>query len=207
MNGLTHRQEEILEFVAQFIQREGHPPTLKEIGRHFGFTSDNAVRSHLRLIERKGFIKRVPNRARSIVPIDIIRVSTTNGRSLPLVGSISAGKPITALENLEKYITVDKELFKGDDIFALRVKGDSMTGVGINEGDIVIVHPQNYVENGEIAVALIGEEATLKFFYREGEKIILKAANPLYQDIVIETGIEDSGIKILGKVIGLIRKL
>ncbi len=203
---LTKKQRAILEFINTQIQTMGSPPTLREIADHFGFASDNAVRTHLELIHRKGFLHKEPRKARGIRPIEIIQISQSNFRNIPLIGTIAAGKPIAALENLEKYISVDRELFKGDDIFALRTRGDSMTGAGIHDGDIVIIHPQSEVENGEIVVAIIGEEATLKFFYRDGDSIILRASNPLYSDIRIEPS-TDSEVKILGKVIGLIRKL
>jgi repressor LexA len=203
---LTEKQKKILDFINQHIQTEGRPPTLKEIAQHFGFASDNAVRTHLRLIHKKGFIIKEPRKARSIRTVEFLRISPQNSIKIPLIGTIAAGRPIIALENLEKYISVDRELFKGEDIFALRTRGDSMVGAGINDGDIVIIHPQNDAENGEIVVALIGEEATLKFLYKEGEKIILKASNPLYPDITIDIS-KGSEIKIIGKVIGLIRKL
>ncbi|MCX7958821.1 MAG: transcriptional repressor LexA [Deltaproteobacteria bacterium] len=203
---LTRKQKAILDFINRYTQDEGRPPTLKEIANQFGFASDNSVRTHLRLIHKKGYIAKEPNKARGLKTTEFLKISSLNAIKIPLIGSIAAGKPITALENLEKYISVDRDLFKGNDIFALRTKGDSMTGAGINDGDIVIIHPQSDAENGEIVVAIIGDEATLKFFHREGDSIILKASNPLYSDIKIDPS-SSSDIKIIGKVIGLIRKL
>ncbi|MGB9599359.1 MAG: transcriptional repressor LexA [Myxococcota bacterium] len=203
---LTEKQRNILDFINQHIIAEGHPPTLKEIAQHFGYASDNAVRTHLRLIHKKGYLKKEPNKARGLKTVEFLKISHQNAVNIPLIGTIAAGRPIIALENLEKYISVDRELFKGNDIFALRTKGDSMVGAGINDGDIVIIHPQNDAENGEIVVAIIGEEATLKFLYKEGNYITLKASNPLYPDIKIDIS-KGPDIKIVGKVIGLIRKL
>lgn len=203
---LTHKQKSILEFINTYLQAEGRPPTLKEIAQHFGYASDNSVRTHLRLIHKKGFLTKEPYKARGLRTIEFLKISSLNAIKIPLLGTIAAGKPITAIENLEKYISVDRELFKGDDIFALRVKGDSMNGAGINDGDIAIIHPQNNAENGEIVVAIIDEEATLKYFYKEGDTVILKASNPSYTDIKIDPSTKVE-IKIIGKVIGLIRKL
>ncbi len=205
-NKLTNRQQEILTFINSFIHRHGHPPTLKEIKEYFGFASDNSVRTHIKLIQKKGFINRVQNKARGLLPVETIKILNINSKSIPLIGQIAAGKPILALENLGNYISVDRELFKDENIFALRTRGDSMVGAGIHDGDIVIVHPQETAENSEIVVALIGDEATLKFYHKDGNTIILKAANPAYQDIVLNLS-QASEIRVVGKVIGLIRKL
>ncbi len=125
---LTQKQRAILDFINLHIQTEGRPPTLKEIAKRFGYASDNSVRTHLRLIHKKGLLKKEPNKARGLKTSEFFGISSLNSVNIPLIGTIAAGKPITALENLEKYISVDRELFKGNDIFALRIKGDSMKG-------------------------------------------------------------------------------
>jgi repressor LexA len=123
--------------------------------------------------------------------------------SVPLIGAVAAGKPITAIENVDGYLTLDKSIFKGEGLFALRIKGDSMSGMGILNGDIVVVRKKSNAEHGEVVVVVIDGEATLKRFIKEGSKILLRAENPAYSDIVLSSA---SSIQIAGKLVGVIRK-
>ncbi len=211
MAGLTRRQREVLEFVLDQQRGVGSIPTVREIAEHFGFASPNAAAQHLKLIEKKGFIKLLKGRARGIiVPAAASEFGRRGARSrrglqAPLVGAVAAGRPITAVENLEGYITLDQELFSGQDVFALRVRGDSMIGVGIHDGDIAVVRKQPEVEAGQIAVVMVDGEATLKRFCRERGKIVLRAENADYADIII--GPKDGSVDVVGKVLGIMRKM
>jgi repressor LexA len=205
MAELTPRQAEILEFIVGRQRRDGSIPTVREIAGHFGFSSPNAAAQHLRLIERKGHIRLLKGRARGII---VAIAGAENGRRTlraPLVGTVAAGRPITAMENLEGYVTLDRDLFSGDEVFALRVRGDSMVGVGIRDGDIAVIRRQPVAEEGQIIVVLIDGEATLKRFVRDGPNLVLRAENPDFADIVIEPG--EAMVELVGKVIGIMRTM
>lgn len=194
---LTTRQKEILEFIEEGIERRGYPPTAREISGHFGFRSPKSATDHLRALERKGYIKREPARARGV---SLVR------RGVPVVGAISAGSPIFASENLEGSVEIDEEFFRSSgELFALRVQGDSMIGAGIYEGDIVLIKRQNTAENGDIVAVLLDEEATLKRFYHEHKRIRLQPENPSMEPIYIRP--YEARTIILGKAVGLMRKL
>lgn len=222
---LTERQKEILNFIQKFLQKSGYPPTIREIGKEFKISSTFGVKRHLDALVKKGYLSIDNNISRglslrnvpevvlpeadvtakganvliSVVP-DIIRAEI---QYLPVVGRVAAGFPITAIENIEGNIPVDSSLIrKNPDCFALRVKGDSMINAGIFEGDLVIVSPQKFANNGEIVVALIGDEATVKRFHRQGDEIVLIAENTNYQPIIINNR-ED--FSIVGRVIGIQR--
>ena len=205
MTALTKRQAEVLEFIMNQQRRAGCIPTVREIAEHFGFSSPNAAAQHLKLIEKKGYIRLLKGRARGIVVPAASSEDGRRGTRVPMVGAVAAGRPVTAVENLEGYITLDNSLFSGQDVFALRVRGDSMIGMGIHDGDIAVVRKQPEVDPGETAVAMIDGEATLKRFGRDGRKIILRAENPSYPDIVTDP--KDASIEIVGKVIGIMRKI
>lgn len=205
MAELTQRQREVLEFVIDRQQRFGAIPTVREIADHFGFSSPNAAAQHLRLIEKKGYIRLLKGRARGIVVPAVSDESDARIKRAPLVGAVAAGRPITALENIEGYVALDRDLFTGQDVFALRVRGDSMIGVGIHDGDLAVVRKQPEVEEGQIAVVLIDDEATLKRFLRKNGKVVLRAENPDYDDIVTDP--KSNAVEIVGKVIGIMRKM
>jgi repressor LexA len=205
MAKLTHRQHEVLEFIRTRQRREGAIPTVREIAEHFGFASPNAAAQHLRLIEKKGHIRLLKGRARGIIVPAASSEDERRGLRAPLVGSVAAGRPITAAENLEGYVTLDGDLFAGPDVFALRVRGDSMTGAGIHDGDVAVVRKQSRVNRGEIAVVMIDGDATLKRFLPNGRKVVLHAENPDYADIVIDP--QKADVEIVGKVIGIMRKM
>ncbi|RKY33616.1 MAG: hypothetical protein DRP68_01730 [Candidatus Omnitrophota bacterium] len=206
MENLTKRQKEILEFIKKTTFKKGVSPTFREIMQFFGFKSIKTVQDHIKALKRKGYIKKDPNKSRSIVLDDFSKALKDTIR-VPILGQISAGKPILAEENIEGYINLDKFLIKhSKDIFALKVKGDSMTGAGILDGDYVIVKKQPTVENGSIACILIDNEATVKRFYKKENYIELKPENPDYKPI-IKTRDTTTDILILGKVVGVFRTI
>jgi len=201
---LTRDQQDILGFIHVTLTQTGMPPTLREIAAHFNLASINGVRQHLRLIEKKGYIRRLPRRARAIeilkLPPFLEAVQAAN--EVPLLGAIAAGQPITAIENREASLTLDPALFPGRGLIALRVKGNSMTGVGIYDGDIAILSPETDPRSGDIAAFLIDGEATLKRLIRETQHIRLQAENPDYPDIPL---CREQDIRCIGKLKGVIR--
>ncbi len=199
---LTARQKEVYDFIYDSIVSNGLPPTIREIGAKFGMSSTNAVRDVLNAIERKGFIRRRGGISRGI---ELTTPVATDHVSVPLVGRIAAGAPITAAENIEDSFAVDRSFVPGGDVFSLRVQGDSMIDAGINDGDIVLVQKQNTANKGEIIVAVIGDEATVKRFFPERKRIRLEPANADYGPIVVEK--DSPGFYIAGKVIGLMRRM
>ena len=210
---LTDRQEEILLFIKQFTLESGYPPTLREIGKHFQISSTFGVKRHLEALVKKGFINIESNASRGISFIrknsdDFIDKSFRNDDSfvkIPIIGRVAAGLPINAVENLEGSLVVDPSfLKKAEDAFALRVKGDSMINAGINDKDLVIVSPREQAKNGDIVVAMLNDEATVKKFEFINNKIRLIAENNAY--LPIEVKIEDD-FKLIGKVKGVVRWL
>jgi repressor LexA len=188
MNGareLTTRQRQVFEFVQTRLGETGSTPTLQEICRHFRFKSTNAAREHLRLIQQKGYLERRPHCARGIRVTRGIAGSTEIVR-VPLIGRIAAGQPIGAVEEIEAVIPLPRALWRGDRLFALRVRGDSMVGVGIFNGDIAVVNAQAEAANGEIAAIVVGEDTTLKRIFRSPRGIRLHAENPNYEDLVFD---------------------
>lgn len=198
---LTLRQREILNFINEEVVKKNYPPSVREICNAMGLSSSSTVHAHLKALERKGYIKRDPTKPRAIEILDPPSAPTfkRKPRIVPLVGQVTAGAPILAEENIESYYVVSEEMAKGDIVFLLRVKGDSMKNAGILDGDLVLVRQQPSAENGEIVVALLEEEATVKRFYREKDYIRLQPENPDYQPIISKE------VSILGKVIGLLR--
>ena len=206
---LTERQGEILKFIILNKEKFGYPPSIPEIQRKFSFKSPNAVQDHLEALERKGYISRHAHKARGI-EILVHTASNENNRNnalqIPLVGEISAGRPILAQENIEGTIVIDKSIIKNSNgNFALRVKGDSMINAGILEGDYVIASQQSDAEQGDIVVALIEDEATIKRFYKEKNRIRLQPENDTMEPIIIKT--DENQVRIIGKIKGVIRKI
>ena len=204
---LTPEQHRVVAYILSYRQQNGFPPTVREIGAALGYKSPNNVRQHLRLIEQKGFIRLLPGKARGI-EISVMFAAEEFGEGereegVPLIGSVAAGKPITAIENVDSYVTLDRSIFKGEGLFALRIKGDSMNGMGILNGDIVVVRKKDQAQHGEVVVVVIDGDATLKRFIKEGGKVKLRAENPEYDDIVLDPG---SSIQVAGKLVGVIRK-
>jgi repressor LexA len=209
---LSKRQREIFDFVVAYADKHGYPPTVREIGESVGLASPSTVHAHLANLERAGYLKRDPTKPRALEVVGRER-SEAAGASpahqaarLPLVGEIAAGGPLLAEQNIEDYLAVPEPLSSGEEDFLLRVKGDSMIEAGILEGDYVVVHRQHAARDGDIVVALAGDdesadEATVKRFFRENGRIRLQPENsalsPLYPDHV----------QILGKVTGVFRTL
>lgn len=192
---LTKRQREILDYIYEYSREYGYPPTIRRIGEHFGIKSPNGVADHLKALERKGEINLRANTARGI------ELLNPPEEGIPLVGRIAAGQPILAAENIEDHLTLERMFPVDGKCFALRVKGDSMTGDGIHDGDIIVVRPQRTASNGEIIVAIIDDEATVKRYFIEKKRIRLQPSNPRHKPIY---GRE---IEIRGKVIGVIRQM
>lgn len=208
---LTERQEEILTFIQQFQQENGYPPTLREIGKRFGISSTFGVKRHLEALTKKGYLNILSNASRGIsINRDEVETSAqinlrdiNNNFKIPIIGRVAAGSPITAEENVEGSIVIDPMFFNKDlDSFALKVKGESMIEAGIFEGDLVIISPKAAVLNGDIVVARVDDEVTVKIYENKNNNIRLLPQNKLYQPIVIENKNEFS---IVGKVTGVVR--
>ena len=199
MEGLTPRQEQVLEFVRESVRSNGYPPTVREICAALHLSSPSTVHAHLANLERLGHLRRDPAKPRAL---DVVR-DARPPRPLPLVGRVAAGAPILAEENIEDLVDVPRFLRRDDDDFVLRVQGDSMADAGILNGDFVVVHAQERAENGEIVIALVGDEATAKRFYREGRNVRLQPENDLYEPIIVDAG----SVQLVGKVVGVLRQL
>jgi len=212
-NKLTDRQNEILLFIQQFTQESGFPPTLREIGKHFQISSTFGVKRHLEALVKKGYINIESNASRGISMVkrtdEDFSDRYLNEESvfvkIPVIGRVAAGLPITAIENMEGSLVVDPTFLKrAEDAFALRVKGDSMINAGINDGDLVIVSPGEQSRNGDIVVAMLNDEATVKRFELSDKKITLIAENNAYLPIEIK---HEDDFKLIGKVKGVVRWL
>lgn len=202
-NRLTDRQKEILDFICQFREECGYPPTLREIGKKFGISSTFGVKRHLDALVKKGYLNIEGSLSRGISVLNNKREDENLFRKIPVVGRVAAGSPILAVENIEGSIVVDPTLMKkNEDCFALKIKGDSMINAGIFEGDIVIVSPKKEAFNGEIIVAMIDDEATVKKFEKKNNKIRLLPENDNYAPIEVE---DTKEFAIIGKVIGVVR--
>jgi len=201
---LTQRQEEILNFINQCVRDNGFPPSVREIGRQFGIYPAT-VQDHITALERKGYLqkKRFQSRTLSVPSASRRQLDPRSGDGIPIVGRVAAGLPLLAQENIEDIIHLPKEWAPAG-AFLLKVQGNSMEGAHILDGDYVLVHPQQTAANGEIVVALIGDEATVKRFYRTESGVTLKAENPKYQPIEIERN-EAASFSIVGKVMGVLR--
>lgn len=201
---LTKRQREILDFITAEIHRKGYPPSVREIGMAVGLSSSSTVHSHLAALEAKGFIRRDPTKPRTIEVFDYrdtgAALSPSQVSAVPLVGTIAAGTPLLAQENIEEVLALPAE-FVGEQSFVLKVKGDSMIGAGINDGDFLIVHQQPTARDGDIVVALLDDEATVKRFFAENGRVRLQPENPTMDPIYT------SDVVILGKAVGLFRRL
>lgn len=201
---LTSTQERVYQFIIEWKKNRGFPPTVREIAEGLGFKSLNNIRQHLQLIEKKGFLKISGGKARGIgVTTQFGKVTSDNGIEVPLVGRVAAGTPIVAEENIEGTVTLDRSLFRGDGLFTLKVRGESMQDIGVFDGDIAVVKQQQSAVNGEVVVAIVDGEATLKRFFKKNDKIVLHAENPNFSDIVV-TSPQD--VYIAGRLVGIIRK-
>jgi repressor LexA len=201
---LTSEQQRVFSFIVDWRSRTGFPPTVREIADGLNYRSANNVRQHLRLIEKKGWLRVVSGKARGIdVKAPFTPIGDDNGFEVPLIGRVAAGTPITAEENVEGTVTLDRTLFKGDGLFTLRVRGESMKEMGIFDGDIAVIRQKPSADNGEVVVAVIEGEATLKRFFKRDEAIVLHAENAAFEDIVI---MQPKSVYIAGKLVGVIRR-
>ncbi len=204
MKPLTDEQSRVFQFIIDYHHDYGMPPTVREITEGLGYKSPNNTRQHLRLIEQKGYLRLLNNRARGIeILVESKKEVEQEVYNAPIIGAVAAGKPLTAIENIDGYITLDKSIFKGDGLFTLRVRGDSMIDIGVLDGDFVVVRQQSTAKNNDIVVAIMDGEATLKRYLREPDRVILRAENEAYQDIVIPA---DRDLVIAGKMVGVMRK-
>ncbi len=207
---LTKRQQEIFDFIKRYSAKQGYPPTVRDIGKAVGLTSSSTVHAHLANLEKLGLLRRDPTKPRAIELFDRVARDTAEavqgalGRGrpgLPLVGAVAAGQPILAEENIEEYLEVPSVAGGQDGEYVLRVRGDSMIDAGILEGDYVVVRPQEVADDGEIVVALVGEEATVKRFFREGDHVRLQPENAALEPI------RSKDVRVLGRVVGLFRSV
>ena len=207
---LTSRQEEILEYIKKYSKENRMPPTVLEIGNHFEISSTNGVRSILAALIKKGYINRSPRLSRGIEVIDSDKngnaaEAPSNTIEIPIVGRVAAGTPILAVQNLEGTVTIDRDFLAcRSDVFALRVKGDSMINAGIFDGDLIFARQQKTAERGEIIVAQIDNEATVKYYHPLADHVELRPANPRYRPIIVKN---DKDFTIAGKLIGVMRKV
>lgn len=197
---LTKRQSEIFEFIEGFLDRTGYPPTVREIGQALGLHSPSTVHAHLSKLEKSGVLRRDPSKPRAIELL-VDRAKRVVRPGIPLVGNVAAGAPILAEENIEELLEIPAMIGAEAGDYALNVRGDSMRDAGILEGDVVIVRPAEDAENGEIVVALLEDEATVKRFFREDDAIRLEAENPAYEPIITRDA------EVIGQVIGVFRKV
>ncbi|MCF8241175.1 MAG: transcriptional repressor LexA [Melioribacteraceae bacterium] len=205
---LTERQKDILEFIRQNASLNGYPPTYREIGKRFGIASTFGVKRHIDALIKKGYITSESNASRAISITNIEDFSKSKGlessaSEIPVVGRVAAGYPILAEQNIEGNIIIDRNITSNpENCFGLKVRGDSMINAGILEGDIVIVNQQKYVKNGDVIVAMIEDEATLKRYQNKNNKVILIPENDNYNPIVIKN---TESFSIVGKVVGVFR--
>lgn len=223
MQGLTDRQQQVLHYIRQSITDRGYPPTLREIGAHMGIRSTNGVNDHLRALERKGYLTREDMKSRALRPRDVdalppgdqaalaARPANDQGDSetieVQVLGRIAAGQPLLANENILDTVRIERSMVRGGrDIFGLRVQGDSMIEAGILSGDYIFVRKQPTANRGDIVCALIGDEATVKFFYPEKDYIRLQPANGQMAPILVRSQ-DFKPTMLLGIVVGVYRKL
>lgn len=215
MDEITDRQKEILQYIVRTSEERGYPPTIREIGEEMDIRSTNGVNDHLKALERKGFLTRGEQQSRSLVPTKRARLILGLGKKadpnmvdVPLLGRVAAGAPILAQQNIEDTVRIDSFLLGGNgrEVFALRVKGQSMIDDGIHDGDFIFVKKAPSASPGDIVVALIEDEATVKRFYPEGDRVRFQPANKDMQPIYVAKS-EFRQTMILGKVVGVYRKM
>lgn len=209
---LTARQREVLEFIRHFMARAGYPPTVREIGAHFGFVP-RSVFDHLKALERKGYLRRTASKSRSLQILDSAGAAQpvppgkgpSSFRELPILGRVAAGEPLLAEENVEGTFTISRDWVNGDEAFLLRVQGESMIDAHILPGDYALVRRQAAAENGEIVVALVNDEATIKRIFFKKDVVVLQPEHPTMPPIQLHQG--EKSFQIIGKVVGILRRL
>jgi repressor LexA len=201
---LTKRQQEIFEFIKRYSAKYGYPPTVRDIGKAVGLASSSTVHAHLANLEKVGLLRRDPSKPRAIELLDRAvgaAKSIVRPAGLPLVGQVAAGQPVLAEENIEEYVDVPSLAGGEDGEYVLRVRGDSMKDAGILEGDLVVVRSQQAATDGDIVVALVGEEATVKRFFQENDHVRLQPENASMEPI------RSKDVRVLGKVVGVLRRV
>ncbi len=200
---LTKRQQEIFDFIKQYTDANGYPPTVRDIGAAVGLASSSTVHAHLANLEKRGLIRRDPTKPRALELLDRAMDGVRNlvSPGLPLVGQVAAGQPLLAEENIEEYVATPSVAGGEQGEYLLRIRGDSMKNAGILNGDLVVVRPQETARDGEIIVALVGEEATVKRFFRERDHIRLQPENETMEPIIVRD------VSVLGRVVGLMRSM
>lgn len=201
---LSMRQTKILDFIKEEIRKKGYPPAVREIGQAVGLLSSSTVHGHLQTLEEKGYIRRDPTKPRAIEILDSSNGAMEINKKVihvPIVGRVTAGQPILAVENIEATFPLPEDLVRQDNIFMLRVQGESMIEAGILDGDFIIVRQQKEARNGDIVVALLGDEATVKRFFKERTLIRLQPENSTMEPIYSQD------VSVLGKVVGVYRTL
>jgi repressor LexA len=214
MQGLTKRQEQTLDFIRSSIEDRGYPPTLREIGTHMGIRSTNGVNDHLRALERKGYLRREDMKSRALKLVEDAAPTPIRSAGsdddvieIPVVGRVAAGLPLLAEENVVDTVRVDRMLVRGGrEVFGLRVTGDSMIEAGIFAGDYIFVRKQSTADRGDVVVALIGDEATVKHFYPERDYVRFQPANAKMAPILVRAS-DFKSTMLLGKVVGVYRRL
>ncbi len=193
----AENQQKILDYIRSEIENQGYPPSVREICAAVGLKSTSTVHAHLNTLEKRGLIRRDSSKTRAM---ELNDNSVSRGRSVPLVGKVTAGLPILAVQNIEEYITLPQDMARGDDVFCLRVQGDSMIDIGILSGDIIVVRSRNSAENGEVVVAMVEDEATVKRIFYEKNRVRLQPENRTMEPIYAPSA------QVLGKVIALYRQ-
>jgi repressor LexA len=215
MQGLTGRQEQTLDFIRKSIEERGYPPTLREIGEYMGIRSTNGVNDHLRALERKGYLRREDMKSRALKLVagmgaessSAVKANDDDVIEIQVLGRVAAGLPLLAEENVIDTVRVDRMLVKGGrEVFGLRVTGDSMIEAGIMSGDYIFVKKQSTAERGDIVVALIGDEATVKYFHPERDYVRFQPANSQMAPILVRAS-DFKSTMLLGKVVGVYRRL
>ena len=197
MRSAQENQQKILDFIKMEIEQKGYPPSVREICAGVGLKSTSTVHAHLNHLEQQGLIRRDSTKPRAL---EVIDGTQARGRSVPLVGKVTAGLPILAIENIEDYLVLPQDRFGRDELFGLRVQGESMIEAGILDGDVIVVRQQNNAENGEIVVAMIEDEATVKRIYYEKKRVRLQPENRFMEPIYAENA------QVIGKVVALFRQ-
>ncbi|MEW8977495.1 MAG: transcriptional repressor LexA [Symbiobacterium sp.] len=200
---LTERQRQILQFIKDEIRTKGYPPSVREIGEALGLSSSSTVHGHMTRLEEKGYIRRDPTKPRAIEVLDGSTTQLRRTIAVPVVGRVTAGQPILAQENIEEHFPLPADFVRADEseLFFLTVQGDSMVEAGILDGDLVLVKRQQHANNGDIVVALIEDEATVKRFFKEQDHIRLQPENRFMDPIIVPD------CQVLGKVVGLVRRM
>jgi repressor LexA len=199
---MTSRQQEIFQFIKRYASKYGYPPTVREIGKAVGLASSSTVHAHLANLEKYGVLRRDPTKPRAIeLLLDKARQAVAPNETLPLVGRVAAGAPVLAEENIEDYVQVPAVAGGDEGEYVLQVSGESMRDAGILAGDYVVVRPQGSASDGDIVVALLGDEATVKRFFRENDHVRLQPENPSMEPI------RSREVQVLGRVVGVFRKV